>query len=134
MHCPNCGIYNPDGAAFCASCGTPLPAIAGYSAPQPYYAPPAPAIPGKAQGLTGMICGIVSAALFCIWYLALPAGIVGIVFSVLARNKARAAGINNTAANAGLACSCVGVGLSVLFLILVFTAFAEAFYGMGRYY
>ena len=26
MNCPKCGASNPNGVAFCASCGAPLPA------------------------------------------------------------------------------------------------------------
>lgn len=26
MFCPKCGVQNPDGARFCAGCGSPLPA------------------------------------------------------------------------------------------------------------
>lgn len=49
MHCPNCGLANPDTAKFCANCGTALGAAAGsfHSSqgpppppPPPYQAPP----------------------------------------------------------------------------------------------
>lgn len=45
--CARCGAQNPDGNAFCQSCGTPLTAAAvtAAAAPRPAYAPP-PGPPG----------------------------------------------------------------------------------------
>ena len=45
MNCPNCGLANPDGARFCANCGTsltgaPLPPPSAYQGQSQYQAPP----------------------------------------------------------------------------------------------
>ena len=39
MNCPKCGASNPNGGAFCASCGAPLPADTQSTVPptQPQY-------------------------------------------------------------------------------------------------
>lgn len=52
MHCPNCGLANPDSAKFCSNCGTPLgsaspPPSSPYQS-QSQYQPPPPA-PGAYQ-------------------------------------------------------------------------------------
>ena len=48
MFCKNCGSQVPDGIAFCAACGTPVPGAAAPAAPAaPTYAPAAPAAPKK---------------------------------------------------------------------------------------
>jgi len=50
MHCPNCGLPNPDSANFCANCGTSLASTPSapsssyesqsqYQPPPPYQAP-----------------------------------------------------------------------------------------------
>ena len=46
--CARCGAQNPDGNAFCQSCGTPLTpaAVSAVSAPRPQYAPPPGPPPG----------------------------------------------------------------------------------------
>lgn len=38
--CPQCGLVQPDGAAFCDECGAPLGNLASGSAPQAYAPPP----------------------------------------------------------------------------------------------
>lgn len=78
------------------------------------------------MGIAGMVLGIVSLALFCIWYLALPCGITGIILSALAVNKAKAAGIKNGMATAGVICSAIALGLAVLFILLAVIGIASA--------
>lgn len=128
MFCKNCGKENIDGAKFCAVCGAEMTVAEVQpnvkAAPQPQYQPAQPyynnpVVPGKGMGIAGMILGIVSLALFCFWYLALPCGITGIILSALAVNKAKAAGIKNSMATAGVICSAIALGLAVLFILLV---------------
>lgn len=142
MFCPNCGTYNYDNAQVCASCGTQMAPPAAYPPPQmPYpvqpvygYAPPAPAVPAKAQSITGMILGIVSLCLFCVWYLSIPCGVVGIVFSVIARRKSAEVGYKNNMANAGFICSCIGLGLGIVFVIVSIAIISSAYSSAGRYF
>ncbi len=87
-----------------------------YGMPQPTTA--GPAVPGKGLGIGSMVLGIVSLALFCIWYLAIPCAIVGAALGGVAYSKAKQAGMKNGMAAAGIACSCVALGIAVIMLII----------------
>lgn len=137
--CKHCGSQIEDNAAFCGVCGqaqnaaepqTPVyqapqaPVQPFYVAPQaPVYAQPPiqpvakPVIPGKGLGIASMVLGIVSLAIFCAWYLAIPCAIIGAALGGVAQSKAKAAGVKNGMAVAGIACSCVSLGISVLVLL-----------------
>ena len=86
---------------------------------QPYGMPsaPAPAVPGKGLGITSMVLGIVSLALFCVWYLAIPCAIVGVILGCMSYSKAKQAGAKCGMAAAGIACSCVALGILVIVVI-----------------
>lgn len=103
---------------------------------QPAYQQPAvkPAIPGKGMGVTGMVLGIVSLALFCVWYLAIPCAIVGMILSGIAAKKAKEVGMKNGMATAGIVCSAIALGITVLFIILVAVGVAGALSLGGGYY
>lgn len=135
MFCPNCGAQNADNVAFCASCGANMGAQQPvqqpvYQAPvqQPVYQAPVqqpvyqPAqqnvpVPGKGMGITGMVLGIVALVLFCMWYVAIPAAIVGAILSGVALKKAQDAGMKNGMATAGLVCSCIALGIAIVFVL-----------------
>lgn len=150
MFCTNCGANIPDDSNVCANCGVPVvqqpnfqqpepaqpayqqpqPAQPAYQQPQPVYQQPAPVqqapvVPGKGMAVTSMVLGIVALALFCMWYISLPCGIVGLALGIVAMNKAKAVGMKNGMATAGIACSCVALGLMVLFIVLVVVGAAE---------
>lgn len=136
MFCRNCGANNADNAAFCVNCGATLNAEQPVQQPvyqqpvqQPVYQQPVQQpvyqqpvrnvpVPGKGMGIAGMILGIISLALFCIWYLAIPCAIVGAILGGVALKKAKEAGMKNGMATAGLACSLVALGITLLFVIL----------------
>lgn len=90
-----------------------------------------PELPGKGMGITGMVLGIVSLALFCIWYLAIPCAIVGIILSGIAAKKAKEVGMKNGMATAGIVCASIALGITILFVILVAIGVAGA---MGSFY
>ena len=123
MFCPNCGSQNPDGAPFCSACGQ---AMSAPQAPvqQPVYGAPVyganqkPAVPGKGLSIASMVLGIVSLALFCVWYLAIPCSIVGVALGGVAFNKAKEVGMKNAFATTGIVCSCVALGITLLILVL----------------
>ena len=100
---------------------------------RPVYQQPnvKPELPGKGMGITGMVLGIVSLALFCIWYLAIPCGIVGIILSGIAAKKAKEVGMKNGMATAGIVCASIALGITILFVILVAIGVAGA---MGSFY
>lgn len=143
--CKHCGSQIEDNAAFCGVCGQAQnaaePQAPVYQAPvqpqqpvyqapvqpaQPVYVAPQvpvnpyaqPVIPGKGLGVTSMVLGIVALVLFCIWYLAIPCAIIGAALGGVAQSKAKAAGVKNGMAVAGITCSCIALGIAVLFVIL----------------
>ena len=90
-----------------------------YVAPQAPVNPYAqPVVPGKGLGVASMVLGIVSLVLFCIWYLAIPCAIIGAALGGVAQSKAKAAGVKNGMAVAGITCSCIALGVAILFLLL----------------
>lgn len=129
MICPICGHDTPENSGFCENCGNPMHRPAPFSQPQPTpVAPdtapqPTQALPGKTMGLVGLILGICSIVFSCcVFYLALPGGIAGIILSAISMKKAKDAARKNNLALAGLICSIVGTVLAcvaVFFVILL---------------
>lgn len=152
MFCTKCGNNNPDGAFCCTSCGAPLnqpqapaaPVQPTYQAPQApqqpypaqpmYNAPMQPTVPGKGMAITSMVLGIVSLALFCVWYLALPCAIVGLILGGMAMNKAKAAGMKSGMAVAGVVCSCIALGVAIIFMIIGIAACSTVSSAYDYYY
>lgn len=132
--CKHCGNQIEDNAAFCGVCGQAQnaaePQAPVYQAPvqpqQPVYVAPQapvnpyaqPVVPGKGMGVASMVLGIVSLVLFCVWYLAIPCAIIGAALGGVAQSKAKAAGVKNGMAVAGITCSCIALGVAILFLLL----------------
>lgn len=132
--CKHCGNQIEDNAAFCGVCGQAQnaaePQAPVYQAPvqpqQPVYVAPQapvnpyaqPVVPGKGLGVASMVLGIVSLVLFCVWYLAIPCAIIGAALGGVAQSKAKAAGVKNGMAVAGITCSCIALGVAILFLLL----------------
>ena len=93
-------------------------------APQPPAGPPAEK-PGKGMALAGMILGIIAVALFCIWYIGLPCAVVGLILSILARNKAKVTGVGAGMAKTGLILCIIALALNIIgaiFLAALVTA------------
>ena len=147
MVCNNCGFTNEADAKFCSSCGAALTApvvepaadtyvnqAEGYAAPvqnptpvynAPYQAPVQNAVPvqpvaqpGKGFAIAGMVCGIVSLVLVCLF--PLITGLLGIIFGSVAKTK----GFKGGMATAGIACGAVGLGLWMLSVIIMALGFA----------
>lgn len=144
--CKHCGSQIEDNAAFCGVCGQAQnaaePQAPVYQAPvqpqQPVYVAPQapvnpyaqPVVPGKGLGVASMVLGIVSLVLFCVWYLAIPCAIIGAALGGVAQSKAKAAGVKNGMAVAGITCSCIALGVAILFLLLIILGVAST----GLYY
>ena len=139
MNCPNCGAPNNEGVAYCVNCGAPLNAqpvqpvqpAYGYQ-PQPTqpvygYAPVQPAkVPGKGLGIAGMVLGIISIVFLCIAdTVTLIGGILGLILSGIGLSKAKAAGMKNGMAVAGIVCSCISIGLWLCAVIFLASLFAS---------
>ena len=163
MYCPKCGTPNKEEARFCVNCGNAMPVAAQppvnpqpaapqqppvyaqppvYPAPvppQPHAAkPPKAKLPGMGQGIASMAVGIFSLVFFCIWYLALPGSIVGLALGSVANKKAKEVDRKNGMATAGVICSAIALGLSILMILLVILVGVELgdIYGdsYGGYY
>ncbi|MBO7939207.1 hypothetical protein ABZX99_24155 [Streptomyces antibioticus] len=81
---------------------------------------PGPGGESNGMGITGLVLGIVSAVVFCLWPAAIALGIMGVVFGAIGRGKARRGeATNGGQALAGIICGTVGivlgVGLGVVF-------------------
>ncbi len=81
---------------------------------------PGPGGESNGMGITGLVLGIISAAVFCLWPAAIVLGIMGVVFGAIGRGKAkRGEATNGGQALAGIICGTVGIvlglGLGVVF-------------------
>ena len=158
-YCNQCGAQNPEGSAFCSSCGSsiaPKPqetstAQSTYSQPvypQPAYTSPlhqsapayvAPRLPTAANVLSivSMACGIASCATLFMGFLF---SIAALITSGISRSKTPY-GVSNTKAKVGLITGIVGIVLSVIWIIIYVELLGEIFdiydyydYGYGYYY
>ncbi len=152
MYCNQCGAPNPDNANNCISCGAQLntqnaqqnaqpnfqqpnyqqpnyqqPNFQQPNFQQPMYGMPPvpPVVPGKGLGIAGMVLGILSLVLFCYWVIAIPLAIIGISLSGVGMSKAKAVGMKNSMATAGIVCSSVALGVALIFTVLVIIGAAE---------
>ncbi|MBK3637693.1 DUF4190 domain-containing protein [Streptomyces sp. MBT97] len=74
------------------------------------------------MGVAGMVVGIASAVLFCLWPLAAILGVLGVVFGSIGRAKARRGEASNAGqALAGIICGAVGAALAVALGVLLIT-------------
>ncbi len=81
--------------------------------PQQYYMQPRP--PGSGMAVASMVLGIISLALFCASYIAIPCAIVAIVLGVVARKRVLAGtGSGKGMATAGIICGVISAALSLL--------------------
>ncbi len=132
MFCPNCGNNNPQGTQFCAACGAQLSQVAPQQSNpvvQPAYVAP---VPGKGLGIASMVLGIVALGLFCMSWVALTCALVGCILGGVALAKAKAAGVKNGMAVAGLVCSVIALALDAIVIIVAIEAATEfyALFGM----
>lgn len=98
----------------------------------PYQQPVA--VPGKGMGIAAMVLGILSLVFFCLWYIAIPCALVGVILGGVSASKAKQAGMKNGSATAGIVCSCIALGLAVLFIVLVVAGMAELTSYVYSYY
>ena len=122
MFCTKCGsTLNENGV--CPICSVPVndpinPELI-------FDQPPAASDPGKGMGVAGMILGIVgllcNTVCSCVYgsVLGFPLSIVGLILSMIARKKSKAAGCSNGMATAGFVMNLVSVILCVLAILAV---------------
>jgi len=73
---------------------------------------------GAADGLAiaSLVFGVLSLPLFCAWCLAIPAGVVALALGAFGLN-----GRNRSLAIAGMICGGLGILISVIFLVVIFS-------------
>ena len=135
-YCKNCGSLNNDGVQYCASCGAPMQAAQPQQPSYPvnnYQQPVQQTVPGKGLGITSMVLGIISLVLFCIWYISIPCAIVGIILGCISKSHAKAVGMKNGMATAGVICSAIAIALAILFIVLIVVGVGAAFSELAEY-
>ncbi|MET9828213.1 DUF4190 domain-containing protein [Streptomyces sp. NPDC006385] len=86
-----------------------------------YYGWPGMApMPSNGMGTAGLVLGISSAVIFCLWPVAIVVGILALIFGAIGRGKARRGEATNPGqALAGIICGAAGVVLGLGMLALV---------------
>lgn len=88
--------------------------------PPGYGWPAMPMAPANGMGVAALVLGIVSAALFCLWPLAIVLGILAIIFGAIARGRARRGEATNPGqALAGIICGAAGIVLGGALLVVL---------------
>lgn len=101
--------YGYPGAAYG---GAPAPGYAGWSGTAP--------VPSNGLGVTALVLGIISAAVFCLWPLAILLGLLALIFGGIGRGKAhRGEATNAGQALAGIICGVVGASLGIVFAVII---------------
>ncbi|MGA2439845.1 MAG: DUF4190 domain-containing protein [Tepidisphaeraceae bacterium] len=84
-----------------------------------YQTPQSPQSLPTGMSVASMVLGIVSLVLFCLWYISLPCGIIGLALGLVARGKVlRGEAGGGSMAKTGVICSIIALGLAVLIMIL----------------
>ncbi|MEV7886258.1 DUF4190 domain-containing protein [Streptomyces sp. NPDC002817] len=94
------------------------------AAPQGYYGwPGMQPLPSNGMGTAGLVLGILSALVFCLWPLAIVLGILGVIFGAIGRGKARKGVATNPGqALAGIICGAAGIALGIGMVVLLVVA------------
>jgi hypothetical protein len=75
---------------------------------------------GNGLAVAGMVLGIVSLVLVCLWFISLPCAIVGLCLSAAGKGRARETNSGGGMAVAGIALSCVTLALLLIILLVTF--------------
>ncbi|MFI2435037.1 DUF4190 domain-containing protein [Streptomyces sp. NPDC018693] len=101
------------------------PGVPGYGYPPPPgpYGWPGLRPESNGMGIASMVCGIVAAAGFCLWPLAIVLGVLAVIFGVIGRAKANRGEASNPGhALAGIICGAAGFVLGIGMVLLLATA------------
>ncbi|MEU5899178.1 MULTISPECIES: DUF4190 domain-containing protein [Streptomyces] len=113
----------PYGAPGQVPYGYPGQGYPGYQGSHGYpgYGWPAmPMAPANGMGVTALVLGIIAAAGFCLWPLAIVLGILAVIFGAVGRGKARRGeATNGGQALAGIICGAAGIVLGVALLVVL---------------
>lgn len=78
----------------------------------PVYQPQPDANNGQGMSIASLVLGIASVVLTCLWYLAVPCGIVGLILGIMGGKKQK-----NGMATAGIVLSIIGLVLTLLWIL-----------------
>ncbi|MGW1728514.1 hypothetical protein ACWCQK_37220 [Streptomyces sp. NPDC002306] len=111
--------------------GYPYPAQPGYGgahapgagAPGYYGWPGMQPLMNNGLGTAGLVLGILSAIVFCLWPIAIVLGVLAVIFGVIGRKRGnRGEASNGGQALAGAICGGVGIALGIGMIFLLFVA------------
>ncbi|WP_308429570.1 DUF4190 domain-containing protein [Streptomyces longisporoflavus] len=87
-----------------------------------------PMAPANGMGVTALVLGIIAAAGFCLWPLAIVLGILAIIFGAIGRGRAkRGEATNPGQALAGIICGAAGIVLGVALMVVLVLVPDDAF-------
>ena len=147
MFCEKCGCKNSENAVFCVNCGTAInlnvdndvtqapPQEQQYYNPQyqsPAPQPVKPKMPALGMGITSMVLGALTCSFLCYALIIFPCAIIGLILGCMANSRAKAVGLKNGFAIAGIITSAIGIVLVIL--SLVFFIFLFDSIGSTTYY
>ncbi len=102
----------PYGYPHAGYAGTPAQGYPGWSG--------VPPLPSNGMGVASLVLGIIAAAAFCLWPVAIVLGVLAVIFGAIGRGKAnRGAATNGGQALAGVICGAVGSALALAFGVIV---------------
>ncbi len=110
MFCPNCGAPANEAQVHCTKCGAGL-------APQTNR-PNGEHVPGFGMAIASLVLGIVSLVFFCLPVVAITCAIIGIALGGVSLVMAKKANGKGSMAIAGIACSCVALGILIVIFVL----------------
>ncbi|GAA0691447.1 DUF4190 domain-containing protein [Streptomyces thermocarboxydus] len=93
---------------------------AGYAGGAPVGWGGVPPLPSNGIGVASLVLGIIAAAAFCLWPVAIVLGVLAVIFGAIGRGKAnRGEATNGGQALAGVICGAVGSALALTFGVIV---------------
>ncbi len=100
------------------------PAAPAYSAPAAPAAPAygAAAVQPKGLAITALILGIASIVFCWVWWLSIPAGVVGLVLGIIGLRKGQPRGMALT----GVILSAIGIVIAIILIIVIAAIVAAA--------
>lgn len=146
--CPNCGaaiqaeapVYEQPAAPVAEPVAEPTAPVYEQPVAPAYEQPVAPAYeqpveapqlvmedPGKKQGTTAMILGIIAAALTLVCgcscgclglFIPIVLGVIGLIFGIKANKASKAAGFKNTQALVGIILSALTLGIGAIWVLI----------------
>ncbi len=72
---------------------------------------------GNGMAVAALVLGLVSIVLMCIWYIAIPCGILAVIFGIIGRKNASEGASGRGMATAGLILGIAGLVLPVLLIV-----------------